>query len=1044
MTQITQEVLKQSITIERTTQTMGDRIRYRLNLPEENKPSGFRFTRLFVYVDEEEITSISGESWSMYIPVWPKYNGKKPKFKLKYSSNEGDFEVESQIDTPIIWDSIIPEKYYNFDISVSDVDVISATSTEIQLRSNELNLGDPNIKFDTKISIGDKIYPAVFDRFKTTIEHDTLADNGKKVEVKSFILKIEGIDDIECKPEKLNDLSNYSEIQKPAIASKFDTYKLNTDFIPSKIYKTKDGNLYYPGSQIAIDIGKELNIEGSVKIVAYTDNEEYTIYEGYIDSYYVSALNFEPTYDNNHIRTRLDRLSNNEPGKYKIKLVGEFQVGNAWELKPEITEIELGEIELIEIEEALPIFGSQIRIDRVPTYDLDTGKYEFNFKTTIPEIENAKTKSLFIETSNIYLFGGRYQAFTDITGFKLSSNSIVGSNGSMWEDPYSDTGAIDIYSLNEILVYADDKVYYTDRADSSYIKEFIGIYQKPSKNTLSIKSDGFGKPIQFTGDIELKTFKPTTKVLYSLIKDNKVIQGPSSYKEFVIESASSADNGEYQIRTEVSGRSALTETSIFNSNKVKVEIPAQVKVTAKAEAPVAELGAESKLTGIITISPDTMTDVKWVKDDIELESLGKTLTPELDIAEVQISDLGSYVIRVFYKEGNDNVTFDSEPVILTLSTDKTIDATVSVETPAQINEGDNITLKGKVEVKGDVPGIAQVVQWHHGNTAIVGANKLTYTINKADYVKDSGEYWMSVRLSAEGYTTLIKRSEKVNLSILRDPKLKVIAKQNKTEVTSGAKVELRFDLESAFEIEYSSVWYADDIEIPESKDIELYNPVVDKTTQYYVMITPISKSKVISTPVKSNVLTVEVVDDDLELISCSIDGPSKAQEYEAVFLTAIVNPPEKTSVKYKWSKDGNIVSTSDKYSFIMNKSKAGTYSLKVIDNLNDDLFVETTHEIALDDSKPGPDPDPELDGTKYIHDLNPARNNGYYWLGWWVHDEINDALVEGFDWMADPENERFKYKVDLKTLAYGFKTWDDLEVQESRHGYILTKRDLTE
>ena len=80
------------------------------------------------------------------------------------------------------------------------------------------------------------------------------------------------------------------------------------------------------------------------------------------------------------------------------------------------------------------------------------------------------------------------------------------------------------------------------------------------------------------------------------------------------------------------------------------------------------------------------------------------------------------------------------------------------------------------------------------------------------------------------------------------------------------------------------------------------------------------------------------------------------------------------------------------------------------------------------------------ENLKYVHDLNPGRDKGFVWLGWWVMDEIFD---DGFDWIADPENERFTYKLDMKTLATAFKAWPDLEVQESRHGYILGRSDLT-
>lgn len=83
----------------------------------------------------------------------------------------------------------------------------------------------------------------------------------------------------------------------------------------------------------------------------------------------------------------------------------------------------------------------------------------------------------------------------------------------------------------------------------------------------------------------------------------------------------------------------------------------------------------------------------------------------------------------------------------------------------------------------------------------------------------------------------------------------------------------------------------------------------------------------------------------------------------------------------------------------------------------------------------------------YLHDLNGGplgggRNKGYIWVGYWVIDEIIDAIIEGFDWMADPHNSRFKYKCEIARLADGFNQYPDLEVQESRNGYILGRHDL--
>lgn len=81
-------------------------------------------------------------------------------------------------------------------------------------------------------------------------------------------------------------------------------------------------------------------------------------------------------------------------------------------------------------------------------------------------------------------------------------------------------------------------------------------------------------------------------------------------------------------------------------------------------------------------------------------------------------------------------------------------------------------------------------------------------------------------------------------------------------------------------------------------------------------------------------------------------------------------------------------------------------------------------------------------GPRQIHDLNPGRDSAYIWAGWWVIDEIVEANIEGFDWQADPFNNRFKYPCEISNIASGLQTYPEIEVQESRNGYILSRRDL--
>lgn len=77
---------------------------------------------------------------------------------------------------------------------------------------------------------------------------------------------------------------------------------------------------------------------------------------------------------------------------------------------------------------------------------------------------------------------------------------------------------------------------------------------------------------------------------------------------------------------------------------------------------------------------------------------------------------------------------------------------------------------------------------------------------------------------------------------------------------------------------------------------------------------------------------------------------------------------------------------------------------------------------------------------KYIHPLD-HRESAYIWAGWWVMREIEYATDKGIDWKK-PDGTDLKYKCDLKTLAKMLTDYPNVEVQESRNGYILDRETL--
>lgn len=156
---------------------------------------------------------------------------------------------------------------------------------------------------------------------------------------------------------------------------------------------------------------------------------------------------------------------------------------------------------------------------------------------------------------------------------------------------------------------------------------------------------------------------------------------------------------------------------------------------------------------------------------------------------------------------------------------------------------------------------------------------------------------------------------------------------------------------------------------------------------------------------------------------------------DVLTITPTITPEEDVETKFQWMKNGSeIVGETQKVFTIDSATKAdsGVYTLSVTSQSSP--TVSTPCVVTVRDDTTPPDP---ITGEWYIHDLRPARNRGFTWMGWWVLDEIQKAKNDDFDWIADPTNKRFKYQNVLKSLADNATTWDDIEIQENRNGYIL-------
>lgn len=154
-----------------------------------------------------------------------------------------------------------------------------------------------------------------------------------------------------------------------------------------------------------------------------------------------------------------------------------------------------------------------------------------------------------------------------------------------------------------------------------------------------------------------------------------------------------------------------------------------------------------------------------------------------------------------------------------------------------------------------------------------------------------------------------------------------------------------------------------------------------------------------------------------------------------VTLTPTTSLADESTATFQWYKNGEELTGSTEKSLSITsaeESDSGSYTVKVTFESESVTSAPCVLTVSNDDT-----PSQPVESDWYIHDLRPARDAGFTWIGWWVLDEIQKAQNEGFDWIADPTNERFKYQNVLVALSANKDTWADIEIQESRNGYIL-------
>lgn len=162
------------------------------------------------------------------------------------------------------------------------------------------------------------------------------------------------------------------------------------------------------------------------------------------------------------------------------------------------------------------------------------------------------------------------------------------------------------------------------------------------------------------------------------------------------------------------------------------------------------------------------------------------------------------------------------------------------------------------------------------------------------------------------------------------------------------------------------------------------------------------------------------------------------QDASATFTANVTDAPEEAQIAYSWKKDSSPVEGSTNV-YTVDTSSIGSQTIEVTATVTatdyDSKTITAEGQVQVTD-KVAPEPEGEL---PYVHPL-PHRSSAYIWCGWWVMDEIQKMTEEGKDWKTDDPDS--KYYLHRYTLQKMMKDYPEVDVQESRNGYIIHKTAL--
>ncbi|EKD0950761.1 PKD domain-containing protein [Escherichia coli] len=337
-------------------------------------------------------------------------------------------------------------------------------------------------------------------------------------------------------------------------------------------------------------------------------------------------------------------------------------------------------------------------------------------------------------------------------------------------------------------------------------------------------------------------------------------------------------------------------------------------------------------------------------------------------------------------------------------------------------------------------GANATYQWYVDGSPVGEATNATFNYTPAE----SGVKRIKcvAQVTAADYDALSVTSNEVSLTVNKKTQTTTLAVTPNSPSAGVIGTPVQFTAALASQPAGASAtyqWYVDDSQVGgETKSTFSYTPTTSGVKRIKC-VAQVTATDYDAKEVTSNEVSLTVNKKKMNpQVTLTPPSINVQQDASATFTANVTDAPEQAQITYSWKKDSSPVEGSTNV-YTVDTSSIGSQTIEVTAVVTADDYDSKTitaeGQVQVTD-KVAPEPEGEL---PYVHPL-PHRTSAYIWCGWWVMDEIQKMTEEGKDWKTeDPDS---KYYLHRYTLQKMMKDYPEVDVQESRNGYIIHKTAL--